>query len=270
MDVHAHTGDLGGMPMVEGSRVFGQTISPAQWDEVTETLQIDGLYWGLGLHPIMTNAGSEVEGLLDRLPDCVAVGEVGLDNTGHAPISMAEQREVLIAILTHPEAQKRLVSLHALLCYGDLVSLLAEYPTPGAILHWWCWPGEPLEESIEQDLFYSVNDAVAAIPDQAVVLPDLPRTRVLIETDSPYVDRETGQPLNPWEGTDDERAAGRGLVSGEVLPMERSLAKLWGVDTDEVRWQLWRNLAELESRVEVRPFGAAEVLRVAGYEESFD
>ncbi len=266
LDLHAHVGDVGAMPLIEGARVFGQTITSEEWDDQSVRLEMDGVVWGLGLHPIFTESIEDVDRLIARLPRCAAVGEVGLDNTGLSPISLDQQRTVLAAILSNEATQDRLVSVHALLAYGETVAFLADYPTPGAILHWFCGPGDPLVRAVKQDLFFSINDAVVADPDQAVVLPDLPRHRVLAETDAPYIDRITGQPLNPWEDTDEERSQGRGLRSGEVRPVEESLGRVWGVEPDEVRWQLWRNLAELESRVKIRPFQASEVLEAAGYD----
>lgn len=260
LDVHAHTGEIGATPLEEGARVFGQTMTLEEWDRVSAEPSIDGLKWGLGLHPIYTKSLADLDGFLARLPTSAAVGEIGLDYTGLSPITPEEQRTILASILSHPETQKRIVSLHALLAYSDVVTMLADYPTPGAIIHWYTAPGDPLRRAVDQGVFLSVNDAIVADPTQALVLAEIPRDRILVETDSPYIDRRSGKPLNPWEDTLAERAEGRGLRSGEVLPVETSLAALWGVDVEEVRWQIWRNYAELEARIEMKLFNAGEIL----------
>ena len=263
LDVHAHTGEVGATPIETGARVFAQTMTLDEWDARSAEPAVDGLVWGLGLHPIYTKSLTDLEGFMARLPDCAAVGEIGLDYTGLSPVTPEDQRTILASILSHPETSRRLISLHALLAYSDVVAMLADFPNPGAIIHWYTAPGDPLRRAVDQGIFLSVNDAIVADPAQAVVLGEIPRNRVLVETDSPYIDRSSGVPLNPWEDTLTERSEGRGLRSGEVGPVERSLAALWAVDEDEVRWQVWQNYAELEARIELKPFNAAEIVASA-------
>ena len=50
------------------------------------------------------------------------------------------------------------------------------------------------------------------------------------------------------------------LRPGELSNTEQQIAAIWGESTSAVRVQIWQNLAELEGRVDVRPFRAAEML----------
>jgi TatD DNase family protein len=61
------------------------------------------------------------------------------------------------------------------------------------------------------------------------LLGGLPLHRLLTETDHPFGDR----------------LGGRGRRPGHVDDVERALAQLHGMDQDEVRRELWRNLKEL-------------------------
>lgn len=266
LDVHAHVDDVGAGPIAPGARVFGQTMTPSEWDTVQGRRSDERVVWGLGLHPIYIGSARDLDEFVARLPHSSSIGEIGLDNTGLSPVPATEQRRILSEILSHPAASERLVSLHALLAYGDVVSILSDHPIPGAILHWWSAPGKTLAKAVELGAFFSVNDAVAADPEQAKVLPELPPERTLVETDAPYIDRHTGAPLNPWEDTEARRAAGRSLRSGEVTAIEKTLASVWQTDPEAVRLQIWRNLAELESRVKVRPFDARSVLALSGFD----
>jgi Tat protein secretion system quality control protein TatD with DNase activity len=76
----------------------------------------------------------------------------------------------------------------------------------------------------------------------------MPRERVLTETDAPSIEQGTGRSLDVGE------TRGRPLRPGELDDSELKLAEIWEVDQAEVRAQLWRNLAELQGRVERRPF----------------
>jgi TatD DNase family protein len=265
LDLHAHAAEIGAESIEPGSQVFGQTMTLEEWDAQMKRPPVAGLVWGLGLHPIYTKSLADLDGFMARLPSCAAVGEIGLDYTGLSPVSPEDQKTILAAILSHEETQKRLLSVHALMAFPDVVAMLADHPTPGAIIHWYSAAGEPLRRAVEIGLFMSVNSAIVANPDHAGVLAEIPRDRVLVETDSPYIDRNSGVPLNPWEDTVAERSAGRALNPGEVLPIERSLALVWGVEAEEVRIQVWRNYAQLEARIEMKPFHASEVLAAAGH-----
>ena len=84
----------------------------------------------------------------------------------------------------------------------------------------------------------------------------LPRDRVLTEPDGPYIQAGTGQAMNPGDNV----PGGPALRPGQLSNTEQQLAEIWGESADVVRQRIWQNLAELESRVELRPFGAAEML----------
>ena len=129
--------------------------------------------------------------------------------------------------------------------------LAAGHLVPGAIIHWFMGTGETLRKAIDLDVFFSVNDAMFAAAEGAEVIPALPRNRVLTETDAPSIEFGTGRSLDVGERRT------RPLNPGELEQTEAKLAEVWGTNPAEVRAQLWRNLAELEGRVERRPFGAA-------------
>jgi TatD DNase family protein len=266
LDMHAHPCHAGGAPIIPDTRVFAVSVTPEEWATETQVFQDPGTIWGLGLHPWWLQNEKALEPFFAELDRSSAVGEIGLDYTGHAPLSADAQRAVLSDILDHPATRDRLVNLHALLAYDDMVALLAEHPTPGALIHWYCDPDlRLLDRAIEQDIFFTVNDAMFAIEEQGQIIADLPRERVFVESDAPYIERDTGLVadggLLPWvEAGDPPEDVARRLRSGEVARTERSLAQLWGVSPEDVRLQMWSNLAELESRLAVRPFGAAEVL----------
>lgn len=266
LDMHCHPCHAGGAPIEDSAHVFAVSVTPGEWDEHVDASPLPGGVWGLGLHPWWTQGPERLEGFFERLPRCDAVGEIGIDRSGHALMSFEDQCDVLVEVLDSPLTRERLVNLHALNAYGEMVSILAEHPTPGAVIHWFAEGGETLRRAIELDVFFSVNDAMFAIPDQGRGLPDMPMNRVLAETDAPYIERGTGLVSEgahlPWleHLPDTEENIGKRLRSGEMTSIERNLAELWGIEPEAVRLQLWTNLAELESRVTVRPFRAADVL----------
>ena len=146
--------------------------------------------------------------------------------------------------------------MHGYEADAALIGVLEEHLCAGVVYHWFSGNGEALRRLIALDVFYSVNHAMFSVPEGPELVSTMPRTRVLMETDAPSIDRATGRALSPGaEQTDD-----RPLWPGEVGVAEVELAQVWGVDVAEVRQQVWRNLAELESRLQRRPFSAVEIL----------
>jgi TatD DNase family protein len=65
-------------------------------------------------------------------------------------------------------------------------------------------------------------------------LRHLPLDRLLTETDHPYGDRIGPEPHQP----------------GNVVPVEHAVARLYGLDPEEVRRMMWRNLGQLLRRTD--------------------
>jgi Tat protein secretion system quality control protein TatD with DNase activity len=181
--------------------------------------------------------------------------------------------ENLVAVLDHPAARERIVSLHGYHAYDEVVEILTDHPTPGAIYHWFMGNPDTLRRTIALDIFYSINQNMLSLQAGRGVIAALPRNRVLIETDAPYIDLITGRPrtvrTSPgqpgWTMTldqhgrripDDPDEVSEALLPGKVSTAEVGLACLWDVTLSEVREQMWTNMAELESRVTRRPFNA--------------
>lgn len=216
--------------------------------------------WALGLHPWEPGSPDQLASFFSLVSKCDAIGEVGLDASAWATSSLNIQRENLTAILDSEQTRDRIVSLHGFEAYADLIGVLEDHLCAGAVLHWFLCSPQTLERAVALDVFYSVNHAMFSVPEGPAIVAAMPRTRVLLETDAPYIDRATGRALSP----DDDQSVDRPLWPGEVGSTEAHLAGLWRVEVAEVRRQVWRNLAELESRVQRRPFAADATLRRHG------
>jgi TatD DNase family protein len=254
LDLHAHPVEAGNFPIDKSPAVLAVTFTPEQWSQRSQPKDPRGLVWGLGLHPWDYEDEAQLFHMLANIGNCDAVGEVGLDGSPWARLPMARQREALAAILDHAETKKRLVSVHGWLAYIEVVELLEAHPTPGVIYHWFMGMDDTLRRAVNTDIYFSVNHNMFSLPEGRAVIADLPRERVVIETDAPYIERATGDALSPG----DDLTGDRPLKPGEVELTERDLANLWSTDPMAVREQIWRNLAELEARISHRPFSAVE------------
>jgi TatD DNase family protein len=228
IDAHAHV-----LTTIDGrdlralrSVLFAVTREPSEW-EAAAARRDELCVWGLGCHPKIPAAVAMFDPA--QLADLVAatplIGEVGLDGTSKVP--MAEQRQVFRATLEVARDQRRLVTIHSVRASTPVLDELeAVGEVAGAILHWWRGTAAETHRAIELGCFFSLNGAEVAHPK---VLSSLPADRVLTETDYPHTRRS-------------DTAADR---PGRVATVELALAEAWNIRSEEVRPQLWNNLARL-------------------------
>jgi TatD DNase family protein len=227
IDMHAHIElDISPGDLLElGSLVFAATRS---LDEAERALKRSDPWtiWGVGCHPGLVGVQKAFDetrfaNLITRTP---YVGEVGLDGKSRVP--MDTQRTTLDAILSALHESPRLTSIHSFAATDAVLECLTARPICGAVLHWWLGDREQTARAIGLGCYFSVNASMLRRPD---LLASLPLDRVLAETDHPFGDR----------------SGGRGSRPGRVEDVERALARVHGVEPDDVRREMWRNLAEL-------------------------
>jgi TatD DNase family protein len=227
IDMHAHiepdisVDDLLGL----GALVFAATRS---LDEAERVLKRSDLWtvWGVGCHPGLIGAQKAFD--RDRFAQLITstsyVSEVGLDGKSRVPREM--QRRTFDAILSVLQGNSRLASIHSFAATEEVLQCLAARPIQGAVLHWWQGSEEQTKRAIELGCYFSVN---ATMVSHAGLLATLPLNRVLAETDHPFGDK----------------SGGRGRRPGRVEIVERALARVHGVQDDEVCKLIWRNFSWL-------------------------
>lgn len=159
---------------------------------VERTDEIPSIWSTAGVHP--HDAGeadpSDLEGIEALLADeaVVAVGETGLDYYyDHSP--RAEQRTSFDAHLELAGRYDLPVVVHAREADADIAAALRSMPTgTRGVLH--CFTGGPkaFEEAMRADWYVSFSGIASFKSFEAVdLLREVPRDRLLIETDSPYL-----------------------------------------------------------------------------------
>jgi TatD DNase family protein len=227
IDAHAHiettvsARDLRGLEAV----VFAVTREPSEWQAALNRRDELSL-WGIGVHPALPRAlaafdAGQFASVVDRF--CI-VGEVGLD--GKSPIPLHRQREVFDSILAVVAGSPRPVSIHSVGRQKDVLDALQRQPIPGAVLHWWRGSRSQTHEAVEMGCYFSLNGAEAVRP---MVMGQIPRDRILTETDFPFSRRSDRSAVKP----------------GATSTIERALAQAWSATAVEVRRQLWTNLRRL-------------------------
>ncbi len=195
---------------------------------IEQAKRFSNMYTAIGIHPSdarfladMDTALREIEELiLDPESKCVCLGEIGLDY--HYPdtdkkmqLSYFERQMQLAEELALP------VSIHDRDAHSDTLEIIRKYPNVKGILHSFSGSREMAEELIGLGYYISFSGTLtftnARKPKEVASV--LPKDKVLIETDCPY--------LAPHPN--------RGKInhSGYLSFTNKVLADIWGVSEEE-------------------------------------
>ncbi len=195
---------------------------------VEQAMKHENMYTAIGIHPSDTRFLSDMEGELSRIEEmirdkkskCVCLGEIGLDY--HYPDTDKEKQ------LRYFEAQMQLadrlgipVSIHDREAHQDTLDVIKKYPRVKGILHSFSGSVEMARELISLGYYISFSGTLtftnARKPKEVAAI--LPRDKVLIETDCPYL------APHPHRG--------RINHSGYLEYTNACLASIWGVTPEE-------------------------------------
>ena len=173
----------------------------------------------IGLHPELAIArGKELRILLELLAEVRIVGEVGLDFVTPDPTVRKEQMRIFEAVLKGcASSGGRVLSVHSRGAAREVIDLISAYNPNTAILHWYSGPVKLIDRALAIGCYFSVNPAMTKSERGREIISVIPRNRVLIETDGPFVQID-GRPAEPSDG----------------LRVIEHLAQLWGSSTGEV------------------------------------
>lgn len=154
------------------------------------------MYTAIGIHPSDTRFLSDIDSelaeiermILDKENKCVCLGEIGLDY--HYPDTDKEKQ------MLYFERQLQLaqklgipVCIHDRDAHGDTLDTLKKYPGVTGILHSFSGSKEMAEELVKMGYYISFSGTLtftnARKPREVAQI--LPKDKVLIETDCPYL-----------------------------------------------------------------------------------
>ena len=239
MDLHCHL-DLYPHPreLVAACReariyVLCVTTTPSAWKGTSALVSgADRIRPALGLHPQLAEERRGELGLFQEfLPEATYVGEVGLDGSRGFRASLPAQRSVFRTILeASAESGGKILSVHSRGAAAEVIDRLEEYPEAGsAILHWFSGTKRDLRRAIQLGCWFSVGEPMLRSTKGLGLLREMPRSRVLLESDGPFAKGPGGAPLTP-------------LDSGRALTL---LAEVWEESIANTKETLLASFREL-------------------------
>ena len=156
----------------------------------------------LGLHPeIAVAKAAEKDLFVSLIAQTEYVGEIGLDGSPRFKPSLPVQRAILDAVLAECErVGGRVMSLHSRGAVDQVLDALAAHPNAGtAVLHWFSGTRRQLNRAVAQGAWFSVGPSMTASEKGRQLVAEMPKSRLLLETDGPFATRPNGEPWFPWE-----------------------------------------------------------------------
>ena len=180
-------------------------VSSARYDEGVKALEMREKHPGfifvtLGYHP--TEGGENYKGVLDLIREnrdrIVAVGEVGLDYHWEKDINKRQQQKTVFGkfIDLAKELKKPLV-IHSWDAEWDCFDMVKSSGLK-CVFHCYSGPLELAEQIIDAGFFISMSTHIVFSKHHRKLAKVIPMDRLLLETDSPFLDpnREKNYPWN--------------------------------------------------------------------------
>ena len=143
----------------------------------------------LGLHPELAVERQLELPLFERLlPRTRYIGEVGLDFVTWDARERIIQQDVFRRILDLcQESGDKILTVHSRRAEKEVVQAIGPSFAGRAILHWFSGPLNVARQAIENGLYFSFNPAMVRSKRFSELLAIMPRERLLLETDGPFV-----------------------------------------------------------------------------------
>lgn len=144
----------------------------------------------LGMHPLRAVEGKTQLALFRKLVDQTSyIGEIGLDFSREGLATKNEQVALLRELLSAIRGKKKIVSVHSRKAEKELLALLSEYEIENVVFHWYSGSVDLIPAILGRGYYFSVNEAMCLSKNGRAIIEEIPRERVLTETDAPYNER---------------------------------------------------------------------------------
>jgi TatD DNase family protein len=232
LDLYADPHAVASEVVAQGGYVLSVTTTPSAFEGTAALAPANSqIRTALGFHPeLATQRASELPLFEKLLSKTAYVGEVGLDGSREHRKTLDHQARILMDILVMcARAGGKVISLHSREARPRLLELLSIEPLAGApVLHWFSGSAREIDEATDLGCWFSVGPAMLASERGRLAVSNMPRNRIVPETDGPFGERN-GRQLMPWD----------------AMEIEETLVHLWKESKSDIRRMLTANFREL-------------------------
>lgn len=171
-----------------GCIVIGMTNLPSHFRQGLPYLRtFKRIRLALGLHPLLAAENMEEICLFKKYVSQTSyIGEIGLDFSKDGAATKNRQITALREILRTLQGRNKIVSVHSRKAERELFDLLCEYDIRNVIFHWYSGPIDLMPALLSKGYYFSVNESMVVSKNGRSIIEQIPRNRVLTETDAPY------------------------------------------------------------------------------------
>lgn len=195
VDTHAHLEEFqdikGVVERAKEAGVAGIVGVGVGYASNLKTLEFSKTYRGyvfpaIGVHPTEVekeDADEGIELVEQRVDECVAVGEMGLDYW--IKIDKEKQNKVFERLLEIAARKDKPISVHTRGAWTETYDLVEQFNIKKAVFHWYTGPLEILKKILDRGYHVSASPAAEYSRKLRENLMQTPLDNLLLETDSP-------------------------------------------------------------------------------------
>jgi TatD DNase family protein len=170
-------------------RVHLVTVKPQEYAECLVLTENSPLITPcIGMFPLLVKECQDMMPLFwEHLEKTKYVGEIGLDYSVRDAAELSLQKSVFEQIVNKcHEIGGKVLSIHSRRSAEDVLSIIGNSFNGTAIMHWYSGPVD-LAIAAPDNVFFSINTAMLKSRQGKLIIRNVPREKILTETDGPYV-----------------------------------------------------------------------------------
>jgi TatD DNase family protein len=216
---------------IEKNKIYTIAVTnlPVLFKKMNENVSSKYIRPALGFHPeLLLQYKHHIPQMWSLLKETRYIGEVGLDfKTGK------DFKELQISFFS--ELIKRcnvlgdkILTIHSRMSAEEVVSIIGGNFKGKIILHWYSGSKIILQQAIKNGYYFSINYAMVKSNSGKELISSIPKDRLLLETDAPFV-KINNKPFLPVD----------------IKQIVKELSIIFGLDQMEMSSILWSNFKAL-------------------------
>lgn len=170
--------------------VISMTNHPTVYRKFSKMVRSDNIRIALGFHPeVIGQHFKYLDDMLSLIPEVRYIGEIGLDLRNKS--SEDKNSQILSfekIIMSCHECGGKLISIHSRGSVSKILSIIPRKFSCSVIMHWYSGNEKNLVEAIQRGYYFSINLSMMSSNKITSILKLIPKSRLLIETDFPFID----------------------------------------------------------------------------------